>query len=88
MALQPLAEWPAEGAINRVALSANELLLPRLASPRRARELKIDEEDWRCFRLIDREVYLGWPLPIAISHQARVVESFFFFGFDKRCALQ
>lgn len=29
--------------------------------------MKIEEEDWRCFRLIDREVYLGWPLPIAIS---------------------
>lgn len=57
-------KWPynlspsGRGAINRAALSANELLLSPYPLPR-ARELKIDEEDWRCFRLIDREVYLG-----------------------------
>lgn len=65
-------KWPynlspsGRGAINRAALSANELLLsllppPPFAPSPRARELKIDEEDWRCFRLIDREVYLGLP---------------------------
>lgn len=86
-------KWPynlspsGRGAINRAALSANELLLSPYPLPR-ARELKIDEEDWRCFRLIDREVYLGWPLAIAISHgRDRVVGrldlfSFFFLFFN------
>lgn len=40
--------------------------------------MKIEEEDWRCFRLIDREVYLGWPLPIAISRGGMGLDLFSF----------
>lgn len=66
-------KWPynlspsSRPAINRAALSANELssssLLPqRLARPREARA-ENRRQDWRRFRLIDRQVSPGSLLP-------------------------